>query len=402
MRPHPTKIIGPGTMDVAVVIGIYGISGSGKSKALSVLAEARPEWRCLEGSQVIEQVLLEREESMQDFSSKDDSAKDAIRNRATEKLRNYRGVTVVAGHCSFPTGHSPNYGLHAELTVQQVAYTNVFTKGDASTYSAILYLDKKAEMVWHQRRQDCESEKRTRPALTVEMIENWMEHEKALLQRECEKNGIYFALISDDDMLEKLVQKHVLSPVETIARSKSEANLMMEVQTLPQADVFLLIDGDRTLCATDTGTTFFSSVLGSADDDPVKQIFKRYPSYTFQAFLEVAMFYARIMSDAQYKSRSQQIGETVDLYEEWVHFLSKSMSLVQPVVVTSGNREIWKAALDATFGDDTNIKLIAGNHIGLDSYVVDSHAKALVVSELQRKGSKVVSFGDSGECIRRL
>ena len=42
-----------------LVIGIYGISGSGKSHVLSEIQAARMEWRCLEGSEVIQQMMRE-------------------------------------------------------------------------------------------------------------------------------------------------------------------------------------------------------------------------------------------------------------------------------------------------------------------------------------------------------
>jgi hypothetical protein len=68
--------------------------------------------------------------------------------------------------------------------------------------------------------------------------------------------------------------------------------------------------------------------------------------------------------------------------------------------MTSGNREVFEAALACTFGDKTP-SLVAGNHIGLHPYIVDSHGKAVVAEELRslHKGCKILEFGDSSEYI---
>lgn len=85
----------------------------------------------------------------------------------------------------------------------------------------------------------------------------------------------------------------------------------------------------------------------------------------------------------------------IKIYPQWVHMLSKLPANVHPVVVSSGNREIWQIALHLY-----NIKtsIIAGNHICLRSYIVDSDAKSIVASELRAKwaGCTILSFGDSG------
>jgi ABC-type lipoprotein export system ATPase subunit len=57
-------------MDCKAVVGIYGVSGCGKSRLLSLLQAAHPEWRCLEGSSVIRSILEQNGEGLKDFHAR--------------------------------------------------------------------------------------------------------------------------------------------------------------------------------------------------------------------------------------------------------------------------------------------------------------------------------------------
>jgi len=376
-------------MNCKAVIGIYGVSGCGKSHLLSLLQASRPEWRCLEGSQVIDMVMSEQGESLADFQHKNEPEKEEVRNRAVKIIQDYTGVTIVAGHCSFP---------EINAAKDRVDFNDVFTKGDADTFHTILYLDKNPVDVYSQREQDNDVSKRSRPSLPVDIIQQWIEHEKQVLQNECDKHDIRFVIVPSEAQVEDYISKHILPPLVAKFQVESTERLKEAVGKVPSADVFLLIDGDRTLCPMDTGKVFIDHVLGIGADDPLKKIFKRYGSYSFQAFLEVSMFYAHVMPTPGYQALSLEIGrDHVVIYDKWIKFLTNLPLNTHAVVLTSGNREIWQAALDSN--NLGNLTLLAGNHVGLHSYIVDSHAKASVVKELRELfgGCKILSFGDSGK-----
>mmetsp|Transcript_3489 Transcript_3489/g.9645 ORF Transcript_3489/g.9645 Transcript_3489/m.9645 type:complete len:129 (-) Transcript_3489:1793-2179(-) len=99
-------------MEQTLVVGLYGISGSGKSHALDVLAKSRPEWLCLEGSKVIETVLkLEGSENpMTTFSNMNAAEKGAIREKAVDYVSPQRPcacppcvLVLSVSYTSFPT-----------------------------------------------------------------------------------------------------------------------------------------------------------------------------------------------------------------------------------------------------------------------------------------------------------
>lgn len=379
------------------VIGVYGVSGSGKSHALKGIQKVRPEWRCLDGSSIIEEVLKSQGKGLCDFGAMDEQQKIVVRNNAIQMVQSYSGLTLIAGHASFPDDSSK--------TMSDVTFNNVFTKGDAQTYRAILYLDRDPEQIFQQRKADNDTKKKHRDCLSVENLQDWIHHEKELLRRICKDSGIDFGLVKNENDIVEYIVNHILPPLVQEVQNKSEQALSLVIhQAIPLADVYLLLDGDRTLSPNDTSKTFFESLTAndlSSNDFPLKQIFTRYPDYTFQAFLEVAMLYGCCTSHAEYKRLSHDVGTNkVQLHQAWIDFLTKLPPNVHPIIVSSGNREIWSDTLQNLLST-TQISIIAGNHIGLHPYIIDSKAKAIVVTELRqrRKGCKIFSFGDSGTLI---
>mmetsp|Transcript_4059 Transcript_4059/g.7485 ORF Transcript_4059/g.7485 Transcript_4059/m.7485 type:complete len:201 (-) Transcript_4059:780-1382(-) len=132
-------------------------------------------------------------------------------------------------------------------------------------------------------------------------------------------------------------------------------------------------------------------------------IFKRYDDYCFQTFLEVAMLYANALSTHEYQGLSLLIGrKEVVIYKQWLQLLTKLPPTAHAIILTSGNCEIWQAALNTN--ELTSATLLVRNHIGLHSYLIDSEAKATVVRELRglHGGCKIVSFCDSAVDIPML
>ncbi|CAB9526629.1 Inherit from ascNOG: Conserved hypothetical protein [Seminavis robusta] len=386
-------------LSAGVVVGLYGISGCGKSRALQDMKDERMEWRCLEGSQVIRDVLETQGRAMDDFqTSMTDGEKLATREEAAKDIQEYPGVTIVAGHCSFPV----------EKPDGTVAFEDVFSASDGETYDAIFYLVKPADLVAQQRRHDTG---RARKELSVQALTAWMEHETAHLREKCQQHGIYFEVVEQDTcddchqgLINRIVEE-VVTPAAAKVRIKSENALRAAIRAdIPDADIYLLIDGDRTLCRQDTGMLFFDKA--TPDKSPLRKIFERYDEYTFQAFWEAAMLYERVVSQSEYRQISDELGQdSVEVFDKWVDFLKRIPEGVQPVLVSCSNREVWRTVLDrATRDDDDQIAnglkrmcIIAGNHVSLHSYVVDDNAKAIVASELRKKscGCRIVAFGDS-------
>lgn len=375
----------------SIVIGVYGISGVGKSHALAKIATDRIEWRCADGSQIIEERLKEHGKTMDYFqNTMTPSQKAAVREEVIHSVRKSPGVTVIAGHCSFPTGSSPEF-------------KDIFTSADGMSYDAIFYLEKPPSVIFNQRKRDSY---RTRQDLPIDFLQRWIDHEKVVLEDKCAKFDILFEVVpcnnTDDcqDLIRRILQS-VVAPAASAAKFKSEEALRAAIQAdIPKADVYLLIDGDRTLCAQDTGCLFFDQIKTKGPDDPLKQIFKRYDDYTFQAFWEVAMLYAGAIPPQEYLRLSEKIGrDSVHMYQAWKSFLLSLPRTVHPILVSCSNREVWKTMLTNTDSAVRRMSIIAGNNISMHSYLIDDSAKAIVARELRKHsaGCRIISFGDSGK-----
>ena len=392
-----------------IVIGIYGISGVGKSYLLNQISTERIEWRVVDGSQLIREVLKERNQTMEDFERMTLADKGSVRKSAIETAKKKPGVTLVAGHCSFARNDCS--GSDGE----SVTFNDVFTQSDGDVYDAIFYLEKPSLTVLEQVKSDKE---RKRPIFSVNDLDAWVHHEKEMLGNKCLEHGIIFQVLHLDgsndycDLISLIVYKIIL-PASRQVKMKSEQALVSSIKTsIPAADVYLLIDGDHTLCPQDTGTLFFDQVSTLNLSHPLKKIFKRYEDYTFfQAFWEVSMLYNKVMTTDQYTSICQQIGrEQVCVYDAWKILLDGLPINVHPIIVSSSIREVWLAMQTKHIEDHGKslglgrASIIAGNNLSMHSYIVDTHAKALVARTLRKLhgGCHILSFGDSGETVAIL
>jgi adenylate kinase len=393
-----------GSLSNGKLVGLYGIQGVGKSYILKKFANERIEWHVCDGSDLIREVLKDQDQTMEYFNHNMTSIERAdVRKAAIESAKKKPGVTLVAGHGSFATKEDD-----ASLT-----FNNVFTSADGAAYDHIIYLEKPAGVVFDQVEKDME---RSRTTLSTEQLQLWMDYEKELLEVKCLEHGIAFRVFcldgSNDHLnLIDIITEKVVMPACEGARLKSEQALIMSIKEVPAADVYLLIDGDRTLVPQDTGTLFFDQVSTLNVPQPLKEIFQRYESYTFQAFWEVAMLYSNVLSLDEYNSLCKKIGsEQVHVHEAWNSFLNGLPNNVHPIILSSSIREVWLAMqLHHTekHGQTSGLgraSVIAGNSLCLHSYIIDDQAKALVAKELRRLhcGCIIVGFGDSGERLSLL
>ena len=143
-------------------MGLYGIQGVGKSHVLRALETERFEWRYVDGSALIRGLLKRCSQTMGHFKQHmTPSDKAEVRRAVIESAKTQSGVTLLAGHCSFP---------HREGGQDQesLAFSDVFTPADGATYDHIVYVEKTPEKVFDQVQHDPE---RTRPRLSMEVLQ---------------------------------------------------------------------------------------------------------------------------------------------------------------------------------------------------------------------------------------
>lgn len=153
-------------------------------------------------------------------------------------------------------------------------------------------------------------------------------------------------------------------------------------------DVFVVIDGDRTLIPVDSTKHFFKYL--DLKFYKIKSTFQKH-GYSFKAFYNVAMFYSLIEKE-KYIDACSFTAKSVNIYPDFLSFIESIKSLSDIIVVTSGIKLNWQNILKNHSLDF--VGLIGGNYLPDDKFIVDKNAKGIIVDELIKADKKVFTFGD--------
>ncbi|KAF2818074.1 hypothetical protein CC86DRAFT_435316 [Ophiobolus disseminans] len=374
--------------DKAVVVGVYGVPGSGKTSLLNLLKQklGTDSFAFYDGSEVIATVVPG---GLHAFQQLEENEKEHWRKFAIDKIgrecTESRKVGVVAGHFMF---------WQEEEEVGHV----VCTQHDLHTITHILYLDVPASVVAQRRQND---PNRIRPFASVEHLGKWQEIEKAELQRLCRENGILFSALSSPKLPQTLLEK-VSVLVQDFQRHTEEYNLSQVQGKLDevlasqgQRETVLVMDADRTLAAVDTGKLFWKRV-SKCEDGPLKALFSGPLGYSYTAFRQAVLLYEETADDQEFDVLCQDVAAEVTMYPEFVsllHLVAKHKH-IGAIVVTCGLKQIWDKVLQRE-GLSETVSVIGGCRIA-DGFVVTAAVKAALVTRLQNVYRIYVwAFGDS-------
>lgn len=375
----------------AVVIGLYGIPGSGKSFLLKQLKQelGQEHFQFYEGSQVIANLVpggldAFRKQEEQEKLHWRQLAIDTIGKECADSGR----AAVVAGHFMF-------------WPEEEEAGQPVCTRNDLDTYTHIIYLDVPAELAAQRRLDDTE---RSRPSASIDHLRKWQQAEKTQLRRLCHQYGILFSLV--------FPQPTLLNKVSTLLRDfrqhSEEYNLsraerrMDEVLVAGQGqlETMLVMDADRTLAAMDSGALFWKLVSNSRqskeEEQRLKTLFSSPLGYSYTAFRQAALLYEETVDDQEFNTLCEDVASAVTMYPEFVSLLQLAAEKehVGAVVITCGLRHVWDKVLERV-GLSKTVKVIGGGRIA-DGFVVTAAVKAAIVARLRDIHHMYVwAFGDS-------
>jgi adenylate kinase len=270
----------------AIVVGLYGVPGSGKTFFLDQLKEelGQEHFAFYEGSKIIANLAPGGLDAFQKLEEQEkvhwrQLAIDTIGKECADSGR----VAVVAGHFMF-------------WPEEKEAGQPVYTGNDLDTFTHILYLDVPAELVAQRCLNDTE---RSRPSASINHLRKWQQAEKTQLRRLCYHHSILFSLVSPHP---KLVNK-----VSTLLRDfrchTEEYNLFRAEIRMDEAlvagqgqlETVLVMDADRTLAAKDSGTLFWKMISNSQqsgdEERRLKTLFSSPLGYSYTAFRQAALLY---------------------------------------------------------------------------------------------------------------
>ncbi|MCJ1279766.1 hypothetical protein MMC21_007590 [Puttea exsequens] len=375
----------------AIVVGLYGVPGSGKTFLANRLKQELGEehFAFYEGSEMIDIIVPG---GLKAFQELEEPEKLHWRQRAIDSIgescADSRKVAVVTGHFMF-------------WVEGQDAEQQVYTQSDLDTFTHILYLDVPNEVVAQRRLEDGE---RVRSPTSVAHLRKWQQAEKTQLRRLCYDHGILFWLIPS--------QGTILSRVSTLLRDirhhTKAYNLSIAEGKLDdvvfagqgQLKTMLVLDADRTLAAEDTGALFWKSIANSRQSEDVdrtlKTLFRSPLGYSYTAFRQAVLLYEETGDDQEFDKICEDVASSVNMHPEFVSLLQlvAEQKSVGAVVVTCGLRCIWEKVLKRE-GLFETVKLIGGGRIS-DGLVVTAEVKGALVARLKDTHQlHVWAFGDS-------
>lgn len=374
-----------------IVVGLYGLPGSGKTFLLQQLKQelGKEHFSFYEGSQVIASIVPG---GLDAFQKLEEREKLSWRKRAIDTIReecaNSGQVGIVVGHFMF-------------WAEDEQAGCLVYTENDLNTFTHILYLDIPAHVIAERRLSD----KRSRPSGSVHHLHAWQQVEKTQLRGLCHEHGILFSLLSP---LPTLLNRTLIllrdfrlhSEKHNLSRAESVLDEALDIGR-GQLETVLVLDADRTLAAEDTGTMFWTKVASSRklerdDDRPLKRLFSSPLGYSYTAFRQATLLYEETADDDEFDALCQEVASGVTMYHEFVSLLQLvgEQEHIGAVIVSCGLRRVWEKVLERE-GLSKTVKVIAGGRVA-DGLVVTADVKAALVSRLRDTHQMFVwAFGDS-------
>ena len=242
------------------IIGIYGISGCGKSYLINQLKTqlSGDDYVFFEGAEVIADLV---KGGLPAFKNLGEAEQQQYRELAINKIRDIcRGsgkTGVVAGHYLFPSPSTNSFNI-------------VGTEKDFEVYTHILYFHPEPQRIANRRKNDT---KRQRPLLTTQELERWQSEELRLLRNKCYEKKVLFMTLYD--IVTELPHR-LKNLIQRLVNYNEQANLTRIIEQLdpilerdPKA--VLVFDADKTLAAADSGEMYFED---SHEFSPLVPMFK--------------------------------------------------------------------------------------------------------------------------------
>ncbi|KAI1415755.1 uracil phosphoribosyltransferase-domain-containing protein [Hypoxylon sp. FL1857] len=379
-----------------VVIGIYGLPGSGKSFLLNKLKYSyrHEEFEFYEGSELIGNLVPGGLQAFQKLDKK--NHQDFWRKLAIDKVGQdaaESGKTIIiAGHLMF----------WQEGEKEGVA---VYTQNDLHVYTHILYLDTSPELIAARLREDTT---RSRPVVSVDHLCKWQDTEKRILRQLCYSHGLLFLPVSPTSFS---LRKGVSMLIHDFHKHTEEGNLRRAELQLDQIiltkrskpEVMVVIDGDKTLAPEDTGALFWrfhGKLRGTkpeaTEQNPLELLFNSPLGYSYTAFFQASLLYEETFVQERFEDLCAQVASATTPYHEVVEFirLAKREARVGVIVMTCGPQRIWENILSAR-GLLDGIDVL-GSGCVTNGLIVTPTVKASLVARLRGVHDlSVCALGDS-------
>lgn len=346
-------------------IGIYGVSGAGKTSLSKLLSRYAEVINSIDGSKAIAQVTPG---GLAAFKKFDESQQKYYRQLSLDSLQEHferegKHLLVTGHYCFFKNG---------SLDV-------VWTQNDAQFYDFIFLLQPTFEQVCIQVEKDKFRPRDTAPYI----LRQWMEAEEDGLSLACEKAGIPLVRLSENKAVEKIerqvIEKISFHAIATYAKRIGEKHKNI-----------VLCDCDGTLNRDDAFNLIANKTI---NNDAVTKIFKSYPEYCFNAFYDVSC-----LIETNIEELDSIINEGLKRLNMNTRIAAKLNELKERYIVfiSSGIPCAWKQAIGGEYS------IMGGASFGRYGMIITNDVKEYLVKELVSYGCHVVAIGNGSNDLGML
>ncbi|OAA37749.1 uracil phosphoribosyltransferase [Beauveria brongniartii RCEF 3172] len=371
-----------------IIIGLYGLPGSGKSSLMNRLKLELDDEKFVfhKGSELISAIVAG---GLAAFAKLDKQQKRLVRERAIasvakECLAKNRSALVVGHYMFWPEG--------------ELAGDIVATANDFCVYTHMIYLNVPVHAILNRRLGDTQ---RHRPPVSAAHLEQWQRAEIDQLAGLCRQHCILFSVVPqhDDNPL-----PFILNMVRHFEQTNARRNLALVMDKVEAAlvdeereETVLVVDADKTLASEDAGSMFWQAANGQETLKicPLKSLFSSPLGYSEAAFRQATLLYEEAANEVEFEALCDKLASAITVHPEFISLFRLVLTHrhVRVVVLTCGIRRVWQTVLDKV-GLGYSIKVVGGGRIA-DEIVVTPEIKAQVVSSLrQQSGLFVWAFGD--------
>ncbi|SMR54829.1 unnamed protein product [Zymoseptoria tritici ST99CH_3D1] len=372
------------------LIAIFGLPGSGKTHLLRHLQHTLPfqHFAFFEGSEVIAEVMASSG-GLPAFLSMDNANKRIVRDTAirniVETCTSSERIGIMTGHCIFWDEGEECPG-------------SILGNADWAAFTHILYLKVDPATI---RARTLADQSRPRPDTSKEHLQLWQDDEMRDLRMNSLQHDILYSSVSGKP---EEIQNTVKTFITDFAEHDEQVNMSRALQHLDSSlppgrsiETMLVLDGDKTLTASDTGDILWDMIKDPkmAVTDPVKQIFDSPMRYSYTAFRQAALMHSERHESILFDLLCEEVASRVVIHPEFLAFLSqvKKNKQVGAILVTCGLTPLWRHVLNKAGLHE--IPIIGSGQIS-HGFVVTPEVKTAVVHRLQHAyHMNVWAFGDS-------
>lgn len=348
-----------------MIIGIYGISGAGKTLFTKEIEGVCPLFNMIDGSVYMNEVIPGGLNAFKKMKYQD---KYCYRMKVIKEIdKRYRDLkfdTIVTGHYAFMNTNNE--------------FEIAWTKAEEEVYDVIFYLRKEAKVIYEQRKHDKEKQ---RSNLNISQLEYWDNYEISNLEKKCDNKGIPLIVLDKKkdeniaDFFKAMSQEYIKSQCDRLATFDKKT--------------FVLFDCDGTLFNGDS--LDYIDKLNGIERQEVINIFKRREYYCFNSFFEVAQYYSKI-SIEKFNQFLKSAIKGIQLDDRMLKIVRKNCKHHTVIWITAGFPEIWE---EIAHRYKLNVKVIGGNNLARKPIVISNEEKELLVKILHSLGKAVYGYGDS-------